>query len=45
MTTTLNDMTAKKKPEFSAEELAARELVAHAKEHGLSLTAPDGLGR
>ncbi len=43
MTTTLNDMTAKKKPAASAEELAARELVAFAKEQGLSLTGPDGL--
>jgi putative transposase len=43
MTTTLNDMTAKKKPAVSAEELAARELVAFAKEQGLSLTGPDGL--
>ena len=36
MTTTLNDMTAKKKPAASAEELAAKELVAFAKEQGLS---------
>ncbi len=43
MTTTLNDMTAKEKPVASAEELAARELVAFAKEQGLSLTGPDGL--
>ena len=43
MTTTLNDMTAKKKPTPSAEELAAKELVAYAKEQGLSLTGPDGL--
>jgi len=43
MTTTLNDMTAKKKPGPSAEELAAKELVAYAKEQGLSLTGPDGL--
>ncbi len=43
MTTTLNDMTAKKKPAASAEELAARELVAFAKAQGLSLTGPDGL--
>ena len=43
MITTLNDMTAKKKPEPSAEEIAARELVRLAKEQGLSLTGPDGL--
>jgi transposase-like protein len=36
-------MAAKKKPEPSAEELAARELVRLAKEQGLSLTGPDGL--
>ena len=38
-------MTAKKKPEPSAEEVAARELVRLAKEQGLSLTGPDGLLR
>ncbi len=48
MTTTLSDMTAKTKPEPSAEELAAKELAAKelvrlAKEQGLSLTGPDGL--
>jgi len=43
MTTTLSDMTAKKKPELSAEEIAAKELVRLAKEQGLSLTGPDGL--
>lgn len=43
MSTTLSDMTAKKKPEPSAEELAATELVRLAKEQGLSLTGPDGL--
>ena len=43
MTTTLSDMTVKKKPEPSAEELAAKELVRLAKEQGLSLTGPDGL--
>ena len=43
MTTTLSDMTAKKKPEPSAEEVAAQELVRLAKEQGLSLTGPDGL--
>lgn len=43
MTTTLSDMTAKKKPEPSAEEIAARELVQLAQEQGLSLTGPDGL--
>ena len=43
MTTTLNFMTAKKKPESSAEEVAAKELVRLAREQGLSLTGPDGL--
>ena len=43
MTTTLSDMTVKKKPEPSAEELAAKELVRLAKEQCLSLTGPDGL--
>jgi putative transposase len=43
MTTTLSDMAAKKKPEPSAEEFAAQELVRLAKEQGLSLTGPDGL--
>src|SRR3954471_20484062 len=43
MTTTLSDMTAKKQPEPSAEENAARELVRLAKEQGLSLTGPGGL--
>ena len=43
MTTTLSDMTAKKKPEPSEEDLAAKELVRLAKDQGLSLTGPDGL--
>ena len=44
MTTTLNDVTSrKKKPEPSAEEQVAGELVRLAKEQGLSLTGPDGL--
>ena len=43
MTTTLSDMTAKKEPDPSAEEIAARELVRLAEEQGLSLTGPDGL--
>ena len=43
MTTTLNDMPAKKKPDPSAEEVAAKELVRLAQEQGLSLTGPDGL--
>ena len=43
MTATLSDMTAKKKPDPSAEEIAAKELVRQAKEQGLSLTGPDGL--
>jgi len=41
--TTLDGMSAKKKPQPSAEETAARELVRLAKEQGLSLTGPDGL--
>jgi transposase-like protein len=43
MTTTLSDMPAKKKPDPSAEEVAAQELVRLAQEQGLSLTGPDGL--
>jgi putative transposase len=44
MTATLDDVTArKKKPEPSAEERLAAELVARAREQGLSLTGPDGL--
>ena len=43
MMTTLSDMSAKKKPEPSAEEIAAKELVRLAKEQGLSLTGPGGL--
>jgi transposase-like protein len=41
--TTLDAVNAKKKPEPSAEEAAAKELVRLAKEQGLSLTGPDGL--
>jgi transposase-like protein len=41
--TTLADVTSKKKPDPSAEERAARELVRLAREQGLSLTGPDGL--
>src|SRR5215212_6702728 len=41
--TTLTDVTSKKKPDPSAEESAARELVRIAREQGLSLTGPDGL--
>ena len=42
--TTLDAMSAKKKkPEPSAEETAAKELVRLAREQGLSLTGPDGL--
>src|SRR3954467_14699912 len=37
------DAVPKKKPEPSAEETAAKELVRLAKEQGLSLTGPDGL--
>ncbi|AEV81218.1 transposase [Actinoplanes sp. SE50] len=44
MTTTLDDVTPrKKKSEPSAEAAAAAELVRLAKEQGLSLTGPDGL--
>lgn len=43
MTTTLSDMSAKKKPEPSGEEIAAKELVRLTKEQGLSLTGPGGL--
>ena len=42
MMTTL-DVVPKKKPEPSAEETAAKELVRLAREQGLSLTGPDGL--
>ena len=44
MTATLDDVTPRnKRPDPSAEELAATELVRLAKEQGLSLTGPDGL--
>jgi putative transposase len=44
MTATLDGVTARKKrPEPTAEEKLAAELVARAKEQGLSLTGPDGL--
>ena len=42
MSATIEDV-AKKKPEPSAEQEAAAELVRLAKEQGLSLTGPDGL--
>lgn len=42
MTTTLSDMSPSKQVP-SAEVAAAQELVALAREHGLSLTGPDGL--
>lgn len=45
MDTTLNNMTANKKPVPSAEEVAAKELVRLAREQGLSLSGPDGLGK
>ena len=41
MTETLETMM--KKPEASAEQVAAEELVRQAREQGLSLTGPDGL--
>jgi hypothetical protein len=37
------EYVTKKKPEPSAEQLAAEELVRRAREQGLSLTGPDGL--
>jgi putative transposase len=44
MTATLDDVTSrKKKNEPTAEQLAAQEMVARAREQGLSLTGPDGL--
>ena len=42
---TLNDVLKKKPAETSAEQQAAVELVRLAKEHGPSLTGPDGLLR
>ena len=44
MNATLEDVT-KKRPEPTAEEVAAQELVRQAREQGLSLTGPDGLLR
>jgi transposase-like protein len=43
MTATLDGVTKKKKAEPTAEEKVAEELVARAREQGLSLTGPDGL--
>src|SRR5215470_7963059 len=43
MTTTLDDVSTKKKQEPTAEARAAEELVRAAREQGLSLTGPDGL--
>ncbi len=43
MDATPDGMTAKKKPERSAEEIAAIELVRAAQARGLSLTGPGGL--
>jgi putative transposase len=42
MTVTLETVT-KKRPEPTAEQVAAEELVRRAREQGLSLTGPDGL--
>ncbi len=42
MSATLDDVTKKIKPEPSAEQLAAEEMVRRAREQGLSLTGPDG---
>src|SRR5829696_4640497 len=41
--TTLEIVPRKNRPEASAEETAAKELVRLAREQGLSLTGPDGL--
>ena len=43
MTETLEDVTKKTRPEPTAEQKAAEELVRRAREQGLSLTGPDGL--
>jgi putative transposase len=43
MTATLDDVTKKIKPELTAEQQAAEELVRRAREQGLSLTGPEGL--
>src|SRR6195952_1591446 len=43
MTTTLDAVNAKKKPDPTAEAAAAAELVRMAREKGWSLTGPDGL--
>ena len=44
MSATLDAMASKKeRPEPSAEQVAAEELVRRAREQGLSLTGPDGL--
>jgi putative transposase len=44
MTATLDDVTGKKdKPELTAGQRLAGELVARAREQGVSLTGPDGL--
>ena len=43
MTATLDAVTKKSKREPTAEERAAAEMVAEAREQGLSLTGPDGL--
>jgi len=46
MTATLDDVATRKrkdKPEPTAEQKLAEELVARAREQGVSLTGPDGL--
>jgi len=43
MTATLDDVMKKIKPEPTAEQQAAEELVWRAREQGLSLTGPEGL--
>jgi hypothetical protein len=42
MTETLDGVTKKTKPEPTAEERAAEDMVRRAREQGLSLTGPDG---
>jgi putative transposase len=43
MTTTLDDVTARKRPEPTPEEVAELAVVRRTREQGLSLTGPDGL--
>jgi putative transposase len=43
VTATLDGVTRSKRPDPTAEEAAAKELVRLARERGLALTGPDGL--